>query len=101
MRDLRDGIDRDANNRDLSPEQRNAIAADAIEEYQKTEIIRQSIKNVQRSAEEQKAKRDRRTSEIKSPSKIKQNLKTQKMARQQSALREKGLSYTLGDQLGE
>ena len=40
MRDLRDGIDRDLSNRDLSPEQRNAIAADAIEEYQKTEIIR-------------------------------------------------------------
>lgn len=88
MQNLRESIDHDASNRDLSPEQRNAIAAEAIEEYQKTEIIRQSIKNVQRSAEEQKAKRDRRTSEIKSPSKIKQNLKTQKLARKQSALRE-------------
>ena len=71
MANLRDSIASEPGNRDLSPSQREALAADALEEYQKTEIIRQSIKNVQRSAEEQKAKRDRRTTEIKSPSKIK------------------------------
>ena len=70
MANLRDSIATDSANRDLSPSQREALANDAIDEYQRTEIIRQSIKNVQRSAEEQKAKRDRRTTEIKSPSKI-------------------------------
>lgn len=70
MANLRDSIALDSANRDLSPSQREALANDAIDEYQRTEIIRQSIKNVQRSAEEQKAKRDRRTTEIKSPSKI-------------------------------
>ena len=81
MSNLRDSIATDSANRDLSPSQREALAHDAIEEYQKTEIIRQSIKNVQRSAEEQKAKRDRRTTEIKSPSKIKQNMQTLKKTR--------------------
>ena len=81
MSNLRDSIATDSANRDLSPSQREALAYDAIEEYQKTEIIRQSIKNVQRSAEEQKAKRDRRTTEIKSPSKIRQNMQTLKKTR--------------------
>ena len=52
MANLRESVTKDSANRDLSPSQREALAHDAIEEYQKTEIIRQSIKNVQRSAEE-------------------------------------------------
>ena len=49
---------------------------DELREYQKPEIIRQAIKLVKQSADEQAAKRERATSEIKSPSKIRQNLKT-------------------------
>ena len=101
---LRDSIASEPGNRNLSPSQRDAIANDTVAEYQKTEIIRQSIQNVQRSAEEQKAKRDRRTTEIKSPSKIKQNMKTQKKAKAMNATIEAnkaGLRTTLGDQLGE
>ena len=52
MANLRESITNEPANRDLSPSQREALAADALEEYHKTELIRQSIKNVKRSAEE-------------------------------------------------
>ena len=70
----------------MSPSQREAYAQEQLAEYQKPEIIRQAIKLVKENAAEVAAKRERATSEIKSPSKIKQNLKSQKKARAQSAL---------------
>ena len=70
----------------MSPSQREDFMNAELREYQKPEIIRQAIKLVKQSAAETAAKRERATSEIKSPSKIKQNLKTQKKARAQSAL---------------
>ena len=70
----------------MSPAERQQYMEDELREYQKPEIIRQAIKLVKQSADEQAAKRERATSEIKSPSKIRQNLKTQKKARAQSAL---------------
>ena len=48
---LRDSIASEPSNRILSAAQRDALAEDTIAEYKKTEIIRQSIQNVQRSAE--------------------------------------------------
>ena len=71
--------------RDLSPSQRDRFINDEIRQYQKPELIRQAIKNVKNNAEAQKAKRLRESQDIKSPSKIKKNLKTQKKVRAQSA----------------
>ena len=56
-----------------------------IKAYQRPELIRQAIKNVKNNADAQRAKRERESFEIKSPSKIKKNLKTQKKVRCQSA----------------
>ena len=71
--------------RDLSPSQREQYINEEIRQYQKPEMIRQAIKTVKKSADQQKAKRDRQTREIKCSSKIKANLKTQDKVKKQSA----------------
>ena len=75
----------EADEREMSPSQRDRYIDDEIREYQKPELIRQAIKRVKQSADEQREKRGRKTREIQGKSKIKENLKSQKKARTQSA----------------
>ena len=75
----------EAEEREMSPSQRDRYVAEEIAEYQKPEIIRQALKRVKQSADEQREKRERRTYEIQGKSKIRGNLKTQKKVRAQSA----------------
>ena len=70
---------------DMTASERQYYVTEEIKAYQKPELIRQAIKNVKNNADAQRAKRERETFEIKSPSKIKKNLKTQKKVRSQSA----------------
>ena len=71
----------EAEEREMSPSQRDRYVAEEIAEYQKPEIIRQALKRVKQSADEQREKRERRTYEIQGKSKIRGNLKTQKKVR--------------------
>lgn len=71
MEDVRQSLEHEVGGREMSPSQREAYMHDELAEYQRPEIIRQAIKLVKESAAETAAKRERATSEIKSPSKIK------------------------------